>query len=139
MRILWNENIQPDHKVEIEKCLHQLEWLVPKWVQEIAVNMWNGDEAEKMLSVEASYAYRFVRLNVYTNWLNQGPEDKFRQMVHEILHIPLTTIVDYAHEALKTTLEGSPQGAVILNELDARHESATQDLAHAICEKVYLL
>lgn len=137
MKIFWNANIQPHHREMVETILTELKWMIPGWVLEISVNVWNSDDAEKMLSVETNYAYRFVRLNVYTNWFNQGEAEQLRQMIHEMIHIPITPVVMFAEEALKATMEGSQQGAVILNEMHDRHESATCDITEAIYRKVY--
>lgn len=137
MRITWNENIQPEHKERIAEMIAELEWLIPGWVQEMPINVWSSDDHDKVMSVEPDYSYRFVRLNVFSNWLNQNKEEQFRQMIHEIVHIPLSLIADQAEASYKNLLEDCPYRTSLMQELTTRHESATCDLTEAIYRKVY--
>lgn len=137
MRISWNANIQPEHRELIGEMIAELEWLIPGWVQEMPINVWSSDDHDKVMSVEPDYAYRFVRLNVFANWLNQNREDQFRQMIHELAHIPIALVADHAEAAFHTLLDDCPYRTSLLQELTTRHESATCDITEAIYRKVY--
>jgi hypothetical protein len=140
MRLTWNKNIQPDVVSEIEGLiLGKWLWLVPGWCQRIHVNVWDSSSShDTMISINVSYEYRSVCMDFYSGWLNQAPEDRERQTVHELLHIHLGLVADYAESTINRLCprdEAEKFNGHMQAELTRRNESATQDLAHAIFEK----
>lgn len=134
-KLNFNNNIQPEFKTEIIRCLNKFAWLIPAWVGEIYINViGNGGEGE-VASVIVRYDYRFVSLDVCAVWLNQDIEDREIQLLHEIIHMHLSLIANYARDQMNILCpveEASKLNQTIMQELAGRHEAATQDLANCI-------
>jgi hypothetical protein len=142
VKINWNKNIEPHIQAEIDRYLQPALWLVPGWVQSVWINLWGSDNAsgEASISINANYDYRNVVLDFYTIWLNQSHEEKTMQMLHELLHIHLSLIADYSRDKINLLCpsnEAEKFNASLQEGLRERHESATQDLALIIFEKLY--
>ncbi len=139
VEITWNKNIQPANKAEIEKYLSPVSWLVPGWVECINVNLWDSEAADERISINVHYDYRFCSLNFCSNWLVETETNKASQVIHELLHIHLSLIADYARDKINLLCpkeDAEKFNKSLIQELTTRHESATSDLAKVICDKL---
>jgi len=76
-----------------------------------------------------------VTVSIYGSWLCDSAQDQAKELLHELLHIPLSLIADYARDQINIlcpTDEAARFNKTMLNTLAERHESATQDLTKAI-------
>jgi hypothetical protein len=139
MHVEYNPTIQPANKEEIEKCLNQWLWLLPAWVQTLNVTLYDSDDKEQLATVITNYDYRTVQLDIYTCWLQRGERERSRGLLHELIHTNTAIIADFArnHIALLCGPDEAPKFHEAMQlELAQRVEASTQDLAHAIWEKM---
>ncbi|MGE0294946.1 MAG: hypothetical protein AB7P97_21580 [Hyphomonadaceae bacterium] len=138
LRTTWNRNIETPFRSEIESSLSKFSWLIPGWLHRLHVNLVLSDGDGVMASIRVHYEYREACLDVMPDWLNQPGPERDRQILHELLHLHLALIADFARDTFNTLSspnDGSKINTFINNELRTRHESATQDLAEAIFQR----
>lgn len=132
----FNQNIQPEIEAEIRNHFDRWSWIIPGWIQRIYVKVWSQSEEEgTMLTIKGHYDYREACIDVMCGWLNQDQQSKSLQMLHELLHLHLGLIADFARDnfdRLADPSEAPKYNKTLQDELRVRHESATQDLAYAI-------
>lgn len=141
MQITFDENMQPACKETIIRHLNLTDWLIPGWVQNIRCNMWDDGEAGELISIKVCYDYRGVVLHFQCSWLNETDADQTKFLMHELLHIHLSLIADYARDKINLLCpesEAQKFNASLIEELRARHESATCDLTDVIWRKLYV-
>lgn len=135
MEIIWNPQIQPNNKEEIEKYLLPYLWLVPKWVQKLYINLWDADK-DAAISTDISYEYRRVSFDFYTCWLNSSPHIKQDNVIHEFIHCSVNPLFHQAREvAAATCKENEDLKDYAYEQLRISVESVTQDLTYAILSK----
>ena len=139
-KIEYTNNIQPENRAEIEKYLNRLLWLLPGWLHILRVKLYMaGEESGELACIRTMYDYREATLEIYCAWLDESPEDKLKHLTLELLHIHLNLIADYARQKLDElcTAEEAPKfNKALRDELTMRTESATQDLAKVITERL---
>jgi hypothetical protein len=138
MEINWNKNIEPHNKAEIEKHLNPFLWLVPKWCQEIHINLFDSSSKHGDSAIETitNYEYRFIQIDFFSCWLNCSDETKKESVIHELAH-GFTNLIYY--QARRAVIAGTADNEALqgfaLDELSKTIEAATQDLAFAIYNK----
>lgn len=137
--LTFDENIQTEFRKEIAGIIDHFAWIVPRWLQSIHVNMYTeeNEDARTTISVGVMYAYRSASLHFRDSWLNQRTEFKCEQVLHELIHLHLAILADYAREQINLLCPASESpkfNASLIGELTTRHEAATQDLSHLIFE-----
>jgi hypothetical protein len=139
--IIWSKDMQLHSRNEIEKFLSQLLWLVPGWVHVIYINLYStGDEPGELISIRVMYDYRQATLDFCCAWLDEPDDKKLKTVAHELLHIHLNLMGDYARKRFDDLCpkDEAPKFNETLREaITERCEMATQDLAKAICDQFY--
>lgn len=139
MEITYNKGIRPSNQTQIQSMLVPHLWLVPGWVQSIHCNLWDGQEQGERISVTVNYDYRSVTLDFAAGWLDESDEMQSKQVLHELVHIHLCLVANYARDKINVlcpTSEAEKFNAVLQEELRMRHESATCDLTDVIWNKI---
>lgn len=135
MNITFNENMRPDSRAKIEGYLKRFAVLVPSWVHTIHCNLWDAGSDGERISIKVNYDYRDVCLDFVTAWLDESDENQAKQVLHEILHIHLSLIADFARDKINLLCpshEAEKFNASLQEELRCRHESATCDLTEVL-------
>jgi hypothetical protein len=135
---LFKASIPAEVRETVHAAFLECSWLVPGWCQRVYVS-WDGNgHSEAALSINVDYECRWAWVDVYPAWLNSGPQIRRENVIHELLHISLNVLWDYARETIETLLkEEAPRFHTVADkELRTRLESATQDLAFLIDRKL---
>ena len=127
-------------KTTVEARLADVQWLLPPWCQKCYVTYCDDGRSQSLqegASIQANcdYAYRRLTLTFYPCFLGQGVEEQREQCIHDLLHATTGILADYAQEEIKRLIpnDDAPKyRAALLDELQARHEAMTQDLAYII-------
>lgn len=139
MIIRYKKDIEPEIQQQIDAALTPWLWLVPGWVQRLSVIFKDGGK-NKSVQIEIKHDYRTVKLTVFSAWLNQPDADRQENFVHELVHIPMSLLYDFAVDKIDLLCphdRNEAFNASLQEDLRERHEAATQDLAKAIFEKFY--
>lgn len=137
-------DIPSDLKEKLEAILNPLEWLLPPWCYKCGV-YWCSDANNKTaqggaaIAAGTSYEYRHMSITFYPAFFDSTESERRMMTIHDLLHCITAVMADYACEELKRLLpeDDAPnyRGAV-LDELERRAESVTQDLARIIHERL---
>lgn len=134
--IVFNKNIEPQNKAEIEKYLNPLLWLVPKWCQAIHLNLYDAND-ETAIDTTVDYEYRRITLNFYSSWLTQTPTLKQDNVIHECVHFCVNELYHQAQRIVTATCENNEQlKYYAFEQLKISVEAVTQDLCYAIMNKL---
>ncbi|MFN7948371.1 MAG: hypothetical protein U0Z53_23670 [Blastocatellia bacterium] len=113
---------------ELHKHLPALGWALPAWVQRVTLYWSLADDGETA-SIEVSYEYRWAAVYLTSKWLQRGCEEQREDLLHELLHISLGPLFNYARDTIRLLLDDAPKFQKHAeNELRIRHELATQEL-----------
>ena len=139
-QILYTNNIQPENRRIIQEHINGLLWLLPGWLHLLRVNLYDsGDTPGELASISVMYDYREATLNMCCGWLDESPEHKMKAIVHELLHIHLNVLSDYAESKIDVLCPKDEQekfNASIKADLRERLEYVTHDLAKVLCDKM---
>jgi hypothetical protein len=124
---------------ELERFLNDLNHLVPDWCSHVWVAWCAGDtaNASTVADITAHYDYRWARMNVYASWLDQTEEFKREGLVHELMHLFVAPLSDYARDMLRLLVpesEAQKFNNATLKQIEERCESVTQDLTRLVLE-----
>jgi hypothetical protein len=133
VQIIWNLNIGPPEKADIEKYLNPYLALIPKWCQEFYIDLVSSNENEDVVAtMNCSYQYRRLTLTLYSaKWFTLPEHERENTMVHELIHGILLPVFTYAYETIGTLASDEVQ-ELTQRELDGRNEAVTQDMAYCI-------
>jgi hypothetical protein len=135
VEVIWSEKIKPVNKLEIEKHLNPLLWLMPAWAHRLYVHMPDSDldNDDAVAQTQTETAYRFIRLEIFTCWLNKSDEDKTFFLIHELLHGFVNTSYHQARKIIGNLAEDNdPLRKFALRELADANEAQVCDLTKAI-------
>lgn len=135
INITYNKNIRTDHKAKIDAYLAKWHWLIPAWVQTIHCNLWDAENDGDRITIKVNYDYRSICLDFCSGWLQEPDEQQEKQVVHELVHIYMALLADFARDRINTLCpvsEAEKFNAVLQEELRIRHESTTCDLTEAL-------
>jgi hypothetical protein len=117
-------------KAELERFLPELGVFVPSWCQRVTFYWWQRDDDGEDMSISVNYEYRFASLYVTPLWLGGDDRAKRENIIHELVHVSVGPLANYARETFKLLLDGEPKFRQHAdNELRVRHELVTQELA----------
>jgi hypothetical protein len=124
---------------ELERFLNHLNHLVPDWCSHVWVAWRSGDSdnASTVADIMVHYDYRWACLNIYASWLEQTEEFKHEALVHELIHLFVAPLSDYAHDMVKLLVpadEAEKFNKATVEQVRERCESVTQDLTRLILE-----
>lgn len=122
---------------ELERFLSELNHLVPDWCSHVWVAWCAGDtsNASTVADITAHYDYRWARMNVYASWLDQTEEFKREALIHELMHLFVAPLADYARDTIKLLVpenEAEKFSKATAEQIRERGESVTQDLTRLI-------
>lgn len=139
VELIWSPKIVLANKLEIEKHLTPLLWLMPAWCNRLHIHLPDSDggDGDAIAQTTTDFAYRFIRLEIFTSWLNCSDSDKTFFMIHELLHGFVNTAYHQARRTIATLGDGNEQlKDFALHELSATNEAAVCDLTKAIFDKL---
>jgi hypothetical protein len=124
-------------KPELARFLDTLNYLVPDWCSHVWVAWRAGDTGNNstVADITAFYDYRWARMQVYACWLDQSEEFKRESLVHELMHLFVAPLSDYAKAMLKILIpeeEASKFSKSTVAQITERCDSVTQDLTRLI-------
>jgi hypothetical protein len=127
-------------KPEVQKRIFPFEYLIPAWCSHVWIGWHEGDRDNQssVADVTAHYDYRWASINIYASWLHQSEAFKTESLVHELMHISLSPLVDYSRETLKSLLPESEAPlfrASVIEQVRVHCESVTQDLTLIVLNK----
>jgi hypothetical protein len=132
-RIRLYEEVPALVKPELLRFLDPLNHLIPDWCSHVWV-AWSAndtDNASTVADITAHYDYRWARMNVYASWLDQAEDFKRESLIHELMHLFVAPLSDYARDMFKLLIpnnEASKFNKATIEQLRERCESVTQDL-----------
>ena len=140
-KFVFSNDIPPELDSEIRKYLLPMEWLLPPWCQRCNVGYgeYNADNVDAAICANVSYRYRTMTLTFFLGWLESDSNRRLDMVVHDLIHSSTCILADYVRDEIKRLLpkdEAPKYHSAILNELEERHESMTQDLAHVITQRL---
>lgn len=114
----------------LEEILPKLENLIPHWCQEVTLNFTPGDDDNCPCSCSVAYPYRHATIWIHAMFISANTvEERISLLRHEMMHIYLNRVVDFAQGLIKNNLgNDSPAGKSLKFELSAIHEATTEDL-----------
>lgn len=122
---------------ELHRFLDNLDHLIPDWCSHVWVAWCAGDSSNDstVADITAHYDYRWARMNVYASWLDQTEELKRELLIHELMHLYIAPLSDYARDTLKLLCpkeDAAKFNASLIEQVRERCESVTQDLTRMV-------
>lgn len=89
------------------------------------------------MSCHANYAYRWASIRVHPGWLDTPEWDRRQAVIHELLHVFLAPLANYAECEIDRLLkdEAPKYHGSVRAELTDRLEGAIQDLATVLRDR----
>ena len=138
LRILYDSKMPAEILPTVQRHVERFTWVLPPWLQFVSVR-WCGEAQENpdhnIADCGVSYQYRSARINIYPSWLEETEYDRADTVLHELLHIPLAVLADYARERIKEVVpdvEAPKFHKMLVDEVTQRCESVVTDLAGVI-------
>lgn len=139
MKIRLYDEVPALVQPELLRFLQPLDHLIPDWCSHVWV-AWNAndtDNASTVADITAHYDYRWARLNVYASWLEQTEEFKRESLIHELMHLFIAPLSDYARDVVKLLVpanEAEKFNRSVIEQVRERCESVTQDLTRLMLD-----
>jgi hypothetical protein len=136
-RIRIYDEVPPLIRVELERVFTDLAHLIPDWCSHVWI-AWSANDSgndSTVADVTAYYDYRWARVNVYASWLDQTEDFKREALIHELMHLFVAPLADYAREIVKLLIpanEAEKFNKATREQIRERGESVTQDLTRLI-------
>lgn len=137
-QIIYNPQMQPSSRKEIEKYVDKYVWLLPKWCHKLNVGLWDSHPDGFIATMQTDYTYRFCVLDLYSVWIDKPDYIKEETIIHEFLHCHLSILADYARNTINNlcSVDDAPKFHNHLqSQLQMFHEQITEDLSLAIFTK----
>ena len=123
----------PEARAAVEAALSGLDWLVPDWCSCVALRWSIPEDSEASASTSTNYAYRFATIYCHPPLLSEDPGERRHSMTHELLHVFIGPLAEYAENMVDRLLDDAPLfRKTVKEEISQRHESGVQDLAFAL-------
>lgn len=110
-------------------------WLLPSWVHLLHVqySLVDGDDTDTLASMNSAPSYRYATLTIYGRWLNESPERRERNILHELIHPTNAPLIVAVHELVKAVVEkDSPSYRIGMETIRAASEGSTVDWEHTL-------
>lgn len=123
----------------VRPLLDTLEWLLPNWCQYATVNF-NSDDGDNLASCGIDYGQRIVNIHICAGFFKCPNNDRLEVLLHELIHAFFKPLSDFARGTINKMTPDEEQAIlrdVVINELNERNESCTQDLAHCLMKKLF--
>lgn len=128
----------PDLRAIVEPLMRELEWIVPNWCRRIYLKYEiEGERKSWDASCSSAYEYRSATVYVHAGFFLSLPEERRGILMHELLHIALKPLQEFAADALER-IGGEGDGPLrdYLREQHRRAvESVTQDLRNIVFDR----
>jgi len=138
-KFVFDLDIPPIIRREIEAKLGSFDWLIPGWCQRVFVG-WDDapSDPDEMISCLVDYEYRKARVTFCPRFLAEG-DRQIEDAIHDLLHGFSCPLFDYARDRIEALLPEDGQKLFrdcLVDELRVRHEGFIQDLAFALARKL---
>lgn len=137
MKITFNKNIELQNKAQIEKYLNHFSFLIPKWLQNLKIEVEPSDNPNLLASTCASEQYREASLTIRPLWFTMNEDEQSETIVHELCHLHTNPLYDFSLNAIRKYADGKDENQmqIVFDEMEAYLERQTQDLTFAIHNK----
>jgi hypothetical protein len=132
-------SLPPEMREGFERVWVRWNWLVPTWVQQIAVNFANDRESEATARMRSSIEYRWAELELLPKYLTRDEEQRDGVLIHELAHLNQAPLQRWGEDVIKL-LEGMNERALAthLRETFTRAlEESTTDWSRAIHARLH--
>lgn len=130
----------PEAKAAVSEAFLPLEPLLPHWCRSVSLQ-WSddaGDEGDAMRTM-VRFEYRNAVITVLSGWLTEPPEYRLGIARHEIAHIYVNPLVDFANQIIERLLDGD-DCKVFREWVQSEHrhqmEGVTEDIAILLTDAV---
>jgi hypothetical protein len=132
-----NPGVQPDIAALLAPYCDRYAWLIPSWCQRVFVrfeeSQASGNETTDIATTVTNKTYRWATIRFHGGFLADSDLERRIDTVHEILHISLSSAIDYGRQAVKDLAAVNQSlSDHVGQQLCALHEQGVQDLAYAI-------
>lgn len=138
--VIDDKTVPPEVQPTLAEVLRRYEWCIPAWCTVVTVR-WcpvsQEDPDHRIAETSIAYEYREAYICVFSSWLEWDDVDRRRHLLHELLHIALAPLSDYARDEIKRLVpkqEAPKYRATLLDELTKRCEASVQDLTNIIID-----
>lgn len=135
MRFTFAGSVAPDVAKAIKPLLARWGWVLPSWCHELHVTAPPADR-DAVLSIGLQSEYRRATLYAGTDWLAETPDDRERAVVHELTHVILAPMSEFADDLIAKTCAGNDTLQTWATEQSRRAvESVVVDLTETLLLK----
>lgn len=125
----------PEVRRAFAPLLYQHLWLVPGWCRQLFLQYDPHGDPNADASSSSEPEYRQGRITLHAGWLDANPTQRRLEVIHEILHLPMSPMVEEHAEAVdRLFVDGdAPKYRETLQEQWRKaFEGTVQDLSFAI-------
>lgn len=137
IRLYEDDSIPALIRPELTRFLDTLQYLVPDWCSHVWV-AWSANDTNNsstVADISAFYDYRWAKMTVYASWLDQSEDFKREALTHELMHLFVAPLGDYARDMIRTLIpenEAEKFSKATNEQIRERVESVTQDLTRLV-------
>lgn len=129
----------PAHLLGVVKMYFDpLAWMIPAWCQKVTVSWCSEGFEDAAVTTQVQFEYRWASIVLYPCWLDSDDTTQKDNCIHEMLHLHLNPLYDYANNTLAVLLNEDETFRVHSQEaLRKLVEGAVQDLTATIFRRIY--
>lgn len=118
---------------EVKRHLLPLAGLLPGWCDHVNVCFLHDAPGDSNCEIICHYDYRWASLRVCPAWLTEDNAIKRESLAHELLHITLCPLADFARDMVRRLVpeeDAKTFHGLLAESVRERVEMVTQDLAY---------
>lgn len=122
----------------VRRHMKQVAWMVPRWCRWVYVKYDTSEAGGVAASIIVNAEYRHALLDICPFFFStkHTDADRTQMLAHELIHVSVNQIVDYANAEIKRILPDSPTLKASLEEgMRFRVECVTQDLSIMLTDR----
>jgi len=135
MKLNLDKNLRPDLSAKVAALINQHKWIIPTWLHTLSVSIGHG-ETDIVAKCHVDHEYRQATIQIFDRFATENNEFQESTIIHELIHIHTSPIIDYVKTTLDETIKDDTQRNLITQQLDRLHEGITCDLEYAIGRKI---
>jgi hypothetical protein len=101
VRVIYSSDMPQEIHESVEPMMAKWAWIVPRLCDQIRIK-WSekpddGDDGDEILGAsEVSSEYRVGTIYLYPAWLSESPVSRERVFVHELCHLVVAPLAEFA-------------------------------------------
>lgn len=137
-RVQFGEDVPEVVRSEILLLWPRLAWLLPRWLRTLTIHWKATADDEESAQCAPDYTYGYAAIIVTALWIDDRERVKLHDLIHEILHLWIAPVADYAELTFATLLkdEAPKFHKTVKAELERRVETAIQDMAEVLTARI---